>query len=115
MTKDYWYNRAEMQPYADFTSFVINGLLIEEKYSVLACFCLKFCNITQHGYSSIVLPFKIHAKSILESKANSLTQEKVQLLSQKTQEYDLWKNSKKRKNRAALLTGEVQPEEIQFQ
>lgn len=48
-----------MQPYADYASFIINSLLIEEKYSVLSNFCKNFCNITQHGYSNIVIPFMI--------------------------------------------------------
>ena len=35
-----------MQAYADFTSYIINAILIEEKYAVLSEFCKNFCNAT---------------------------------------------------------------------
>ena len=114
LTKDFWFNKAEMQPYADYSSFIINAVLIEEKFSVLSDFCKQFCNVTQHFYSNIVIPFMIHAQTILEEKASNLTKERQDYLDLKTSEYEAWKNSKRRKNRAAMLTGEIPPEEIQY-
>ena len=96
-----------MQPYADFASFIINALLIEEKYSVLSNFCKNFCNTTQHYYSNIVIPFMIYAQRVQEEKASLLTQERTLFLTEKTAKYEEWKNGKRRKNRVAQMTGEV--------
>ena len=56
----------------------------------------------------------IHALSTLEEKATKLTREREAFLDQRTQEYELWKNGKRRKNRAAMLTGEIPPEELSY-
>ncbi len=114
LTKEYWFTRAEIQPYANFSCYVINALIIEEKFNVLSNFCKNFCNTTQHFFSNIVIPFMIHSITILEEKAMTLTMEKEDFLQLKTQEYEAWKNSKRRRNRAAMLTGEIPPEEQQY-
>ena len=84
LTKEFWFTKAEIQSYADFSCYVINALIIEEKYNVLSNFCKHFCNTTQHFFSNIVIPFMIHSITILEENAQNLTKDKEDYLKQKT-------------------------------
>lgn len=73
LTKDFKLDFVKFQPFADFAASTINALLIQEKFAVLAEFCKAFCNVTQHFYSSLVIPFMISAMTVLEEKAQNLT------------------------------------------
>lgn len=61
-----------------------------------------------------MIPFLVHSNGILEERAMKLTNSKQLELQNRTQAYEAWKNGKRRKNRAAMLTGEIPPEEIAY-
>jgi hypothetical protein len=62
-----------------------------------------------------LLPFIIYAQSTLHGEAARQTTEKKSALQARVQQFETWKlTSKKKRSRQAMLTGEIPPEELEF-
>ena len=88
--------------------------MLEEKWRVLIGVSREFTNLTWHAFGICILPFMIEAQSIIFSEAHEKTQKKKQLLEERTQKFEHWVATKKRKTRSSVLTQEVQPEEVEY-
>lgn len=75
-----------------------------------------FCNTSQHYFSLEVLPFTVHAQKKLYEQAKEQTTAKIKQLENRTKAFEEWKaTNKKRKTRQAMLTGEIPPEQIEYE
>ena len=89
-------------------------LLVEEKWQLIIYISRSFCNITSHFYSSFILPYTIYAKKIKEIQAKKKTLEKREALRARTEEFEKWKASRKKKKARALFSGESEKEEVDY-
>ncbi len=72
--------------------------------------------MSQHHFSLEVLPFTVFAQKKLYEQAKELTTSKVKQLEARTKAFEDWRsNTKNRRKRQALLTGETAPEQIEYE
>lgn len=77
LSKDCWFRKfKEMDLLAHLIGYIIQSLLVEQKWHSLIGISREFCNLTTHYYSQYILPFTIHAQTILFKEAQARTQEK---------------------------------------
>ena len=70
---------------------------------------------TGNEFASQLLPFIIFAQRTLHEEAARRTAEKREALEVRVQQFENWKlTSKKKRSRQAMLTGEIPPEEQEF-
>jgi tetratricopeptide (TPR) repeat protein len=85
------------------------------KWESLVDVCQRLNAVTQNHFAQQLLPFAIFAQSTLHQGAAVRTQEKRKALEARIQAFEAWKlSSKKKRSRQAMLTGEVPPEEQEF-
>lgn len=70
-TKDVWFPKEnfEIDVFANIIGYTIQTLMVEQKWNSLISISRDFCNFTDHFYSNHILPFTIHAQSILSREA----------------------------------------------
>jgi len=81
--------------------------MAEEKWNVLIGVTRSFCNESAHFYSKYLLPFTNYAQEILYKEAQQKTAAKRIELIERTKKFEDWKNTKRRKTRTAMMTGEI--------
>ena len=73
------------------------------------------CNMTQHYFSLEVLSFTVFAQKKLHEQAKEQTNAKVAQLEERTKVFEDWKATKRRVTRQTMLTGEIPPEQIEYE
>ena len=64
LSKEFWFagmRELEVDMLADIEAFVVQILMLEEKWHVLIGISREFTNLTWHCYGLYLLPFTIHA------------------------------------------------------
>jgi len=67
-TKTFWFNEQpsiEMDSISCILAYTINTLRLENKHQLVINVVRDFCNITQHYYSLLLLPFMTNSQSKL--------------------------------------------------
>jgi len=100
---------------ASFISFTIQSLMCVGKWESLVDISNRLNMATDNTYAAQLLPFIIFAQTTLYEKAAAETQEKKRSLDARSQSFENWKlTNKKKKSRQAMITGEIPQEEQEF-
>jgi len=100
--------------YANMMSYAVQCLLMVEKWMSLADLCQRFNNKTDNEYGGFLLPFAIYAQNVLYQRSEKATLDKQEELKNRVEAFEKWAATKKKKSRAAMITGEIPPEEQEF-
>jgi hypothetical protein len=68
LSKEFWFHQIkdlEMDLLANVQAYIIQSLMVEEKWNTLIAVSREFCNVTTHYYSIYILPFTVNAQQIL--------------------------------------------------
>ncbi|CAD8200548.1 unnamed protein product [Paramecium pentaurelia] len=115
LSKDCWFSKyKDMDLLANIMAYIVQSLMVEQKWNSLIGISRQFCNLTTHYYSQYILPFTIHAQTILFKEAQNKTQLKQEELNARTQAFQVWEQTKKKKTRSSLLTQEIPQEEQDY-
>ena len=106
-------NYINIDVYIEFLIFVIQCTYYKQKWSILSDLIVKFNTLTNELFSQFTLAFLIEAQKNIYNKAHLNTQNKQNELNHRVELYENWKNSRKNK-RQQLITGEIPPEQIEF-
>ena len=100
--------------YANVISYSVQCLLMVEKWLSLADLCQRFNGRTKNEYGGFLLPFAIYAQTVLYTRSDQATNSKREELKARIEAFEKWSATKKKKSRAAMITGEIPPEEQEF-
>jgi hypothetical protein len=101
---------------ANLAGFCFQAVFMTKKWNCLVDLCDRFNALTSNHYAGPVLPLKVYAEHALLERASGKTKEQQEALAARTEAYELWKSSTKRKkSRQVMLTGELPPEQIEFE
>ena len=100
--------------YANVISYAIQCLLTVEKWQSLADLCQRFIAKTQNDFGGFLLPFAIYSQNVLYTRSEQNTIAKRNELQARVEAFEKWAATKKKKSRAAMITGEIPPEEQEF-
>jgi hypothetical protein len=82
------------------------------KWESLVDMSNRLNNASENVFASQLLPFIIFAQTTLFEKAADETKAKRQELADRIAAFEQWKaTNKKKRSRAAMITGEISPEE----
>ena len=101
--------------YIEFLIFVIQCTYYKQKWSVLSEFISKFNDVTNEVFSQFTLSFLIEGQKHIFEKANNNTQNKQEEINKRVEVYETWKNTRKKNKRQQMITGEIPPEQIEFE
>ena len=93
-TKDIWFKELknfDINCLGNVIAYTVSCLFYEEKWSVMVGIIRDFCNLTNHYYSSVLLPFLSHGQNIRYESAKQKTELKVEEFKKRTDEYEKWK------------------------
>lgn len=108
-------SKAECQIlYANFIAYAAQCLLMVEKWISLADLCQRFNQRTSNDFAVHLLPFAIYAQTVLHRRNVEALQDKEAELEARTKAFELWAATKKKKSRAAMITGEIPVEEQEY-
>lgn len=114
-----WFSRRpelEVPFIANLVSFSLQAVFMTQKWNCLVNLCDRFNSLTSNSFAGPVLPLKVYAENALLEKASQRTREQIEILAARTEAYELWRSSTKRKkSRQVMLTGELPPEQIEFE
>ncbi|EAR94374.2 hypothetical protein TTHERM_00049190 (macronuclear) [Tetrahymena thermophila SB210] len=116
-SKEFWFDNEKdlnIEVLANVVAFTTQVLMVEQKWNVLIGITRSFCNDSQHYYSKYILPFTNYAQKKIYKEANLRTIAKINELAEEERLYNEWKKGR-RKTRAAMMTGEIPPEQIKFE
>ncbi len=100
--------------YANVIGYSVQCLLMVEKWLSLADLCQRFDARTRNEYGGYLLPFAIYAQGVLHVRSEQSTTAKRDELRARVEAFEKWAATKKKKSRAAMITGEIPPEEQEF-
>ena len=108
-------NKVECQIlYANMIAYAVQCLLMVEKWISLADLCQRFNLMTKNEYASYLLPFTIYAQTVLHQRNIKNLKDKEAELQARTEAFEKWAATKKKKSRAAMITGEIPIEEQEY-
>lgn len=101
--------------HASLIGFTVQSLMAVQKWESLVDISKRLNDATSNEFAAQLLPFIIYAQSTLYNGAAEKTAEKRKALEVRVQSFENWKlTSKKKRSRQAMLTGEIPPEEQEF-
>jgi hypothetical protein len=101
--------------HASLIGFTVQCLMSVQKWESLVDISNRLNASTTNEYAAQLLPFIIYAQGTLHEEAVRKTAEKRKALEVRVQQFENWKlTSKKKRSRQAMLTGEIPPEEQEF-
>jgi len=117
LTKDFWFFETDidMPTIANVVSYCVKSLTIEGKWRVVVETTKHFCNVTVQFYSTYVLPFTKYVQKMLLNQAREKTNAKRTQLNDRIKVFEDWKKTIRRKNRADAMTGNIPPEQQEFE
>ena len=101
--------------YIEFLIFVIQCTYYKQKWSVLSEFITKFNDVTNELFSQFTLSFLIEGQKHIFEKAYINTKNKSDEINKRVELYETWKNSRKKNKRQQMITGEIPPEQLEFE
>ena len=101
--------------YIELLTFIMQCAYYKQKWSVLSEFITKFNEATNELFSQFTLAFLIEGQKNIFAKANANTQNKQEEINKRVEVYETWKNSRKKNKRQQMITGEIPPEQIEFE
>ena len=101
--------------YIEFLTFVMQCAYYKQKWSVLSEFISKFNEVTNELFSQFTLAFLIEGQKHIFEKANNNTKNKQEEINKRVEVYETWKNSRKKNKRQQMITGEIPPEQLEFE
>ena len=113
-----WFEKIEefeISIHASLIGFTVQCLMAVSKWESLVDISNRLNSATGNEFASQLLPFIIYAQSTLHGEAARSTSDKRKALEVRIQQFENWKlTSKKKRSRTAMLTGEIPPEEQEF-
>jgi hypothetical protein len=95
--------------------FTVQSLMAVAKWESMVDISNRLNAATSNEFAAQLLPFIIFAQGTLHGEAAKRTTEKRKALEVRVQQFENWKlTSKKKRSRQAMLTGEIPPEEQEF-
>lgn len=116
--KRFWFANVKplkIQIIANLVGFVVQVLMIKEKWNVIINITKTLSNVTSHFYSKYTLPFTISAQDKLVGAATEKRVAKEEQLKVRRQAYDHWVKTKKDKSRQMKLKNEKPQEQVDFE
>ena len=101
--------------YIELLTFIMQCAYYKQRWSVLSEFITKFNDVTNELFSQFTLAFLIEGQKHIFEKANSNTQNKQEEINKRVEVYETWKNSRKKNKRQQMITGEIPPEQLEFE
>ena len=101
--------------YIELLTFIMQCAYYKQKWSVLSEFITKFNDVTNELFSQFTLAFLIEGQKHIFEKANINTKNKQEEINKRVEVYETWKNSRKKNKRQQMITGEIPPEQIEFE
>jgi hypothetical protein len=117
-TRAWFLSRETLDIYlhVNIVALAVQCLLCVKKWQALVRICDRLNAVTQNHFAGPILPFKIFAETTLYEAAKTATEYKLSELETRNQEYESWKsNTKRRKTRQAMLTGEIPQEQLDYE
>ena len=108
-------NQINIDIYIELLTFVMQCAYYKQRWSVLSEFITKFNEVTNELFSQFTLAFLIEGQKHIFEKANNNTQNKQDEINKRVEVYETWKNSRKKNKRQQMITGEIPPEQIEFE
>ena len=112
---DSYSNSINIDVYIELLTFIIQCAYYKQKWSVLSEFITKFNSVTNDLFSQFTLSFLIEGQKHIFEKANNNTQNKQNEINQRVEVYQNWKNTRKKNKRQQMITGEIPPEQLEFE
>ena len=78
-------------------------------------FITKFNDVTNELFSQFTLSFLIEGQKHIFEKAYINTKNKSDEINKRVELYETWKNSRKKNKRQQMITGEIPPEQLEFE
>ena len=101
--------------YIELLTFIMQCAYYKQRWSVLSEFITKFNDVTNELFSQFTLAFLIEGQKHIFEKANSNTQNKQEEINKRVEVYETLKNSRKKNKRQQMITGEIPPEQLEFE
>ena len=101
--------------YIELLTFIMQCAYYKQKWSVLSEFITKFNDVTNELFSQFTLSFLIEGQKHIFEKANNNTKNKQEEINKRVEIYETWKNSRKKNKRQQMITGEIPPEQLEFE
>lgn len=113
-----WYDlidEFDMTTQASFVAFALQCLMSVSKWESMVDLSNRLNKATEMSFATQLLPFIIFAETTLFQQAADSTASKKRELEARIQAFENWKaTSKKKRSRAASITGEIPQEEKDF-
>lgn len=117
-TRAWFLSRETLDIYlhVNIVALAVQCLLCVKKWQALVRICDRLNAVTQNHFAGPILPFKIFAETTLYEAAKAATERKLEELEARNQEFESWRsNTKRRKTRQAMLTGEIPQEQLDYE
>lgn len=112
---DYIKSKINIDAFVEVSFILIQTLFYLKKYSLLSAYINDFNLSTHDNYAEYTLPYLIESQKCILANSSSHTESKKLQIGNRTKEYELWKNSRKKNKRQLMITGEIPIEQIEYE